>query len=521
MLKQEGVVFFKRKQIAMLLILICSIALLCITLTQKKYFCSMRIVNEESIIANKRPVHFDSLTLMVQNCEISCIDDEWFLLPETIGKDWQVSISAAKSDMKVYIIKDDFMSKKSDAIRNNHAFRVIFLCGDYYDIRLLRFTNLPLMNVQTMTGKAIDDGPTLATITLFDTRYQNMSRSALYIQRMQAAMHVRGNMTSGLDKKGYKINTMDDELQSTDVNMLGLFDDNDWVLDALYTDRSKARSKIVTYFASLFMEDREYPHYPYQVGCYVELVVNGEYRGLYDLKTNVDRKYLGINKTQDVAIKIKNNYPVNEEMWTQKIGNEENIGCIYPMYPRDGELDNEEWEVIHKLSSVFFQDDCQMVEEIIPYLDIDNQIDQAILVSLFYMWDNTGTNNVIYIYNKEKEKYYRTMWDFDNSIYVSEDDIWLTKEIQRLIDFVPDLNERLKMRWNEVHNKYLTDDNVDYIVDTIFDELVSSGALYREFQKWPRPFVIESESQIVKIFDKVKGSIQECIKLTEGYFNDY
>ncbi len=93
---------------------------------------------------------------------------------------------------------------------------------------------------------------------------------------------VHGSSSSWLAKKSWTVTTVDASDNKLDVPLLGMPKDHDWVFKALYQDKTFLRDEL-TY--KLF---REMGHYCSRLRFF-ELVVNGSYRGVYELVEKVKR----------------------------------------------------------------------------------------------------------------------------------------------------------------------------------------------------------------------------------------
>lgn len=95
------------------------------------------------------------------------------------------------------------------------------------------------------------------------------------------AIQIRGSSSQAIDKKGYKVTTvLADNVTNNNVSLLGMPVENDWVLNGLAFDPSLIRD-FLAYNLSRLMGN----YAPRTQYC--ELVINGDYRGLYLLQENI------------------------------------------------------------------------------------------------------------------------------------------------------------------------------------------------------------------------------------------
>lgn len=102
------------------------------------------------------------------------------------------------------------------------------------------------------------------------------------VHQGRAGIHVRGNSSRWFDKKSYALETWDADDEDLDVGLLGLPAEEDWVLQGPYSDKSLIRNHL-TYQLS-----RDIGRYASRTR-FVELEVNGDYRGVYVLMEKIKR----------------------------------------------------------------------------------------------------------------------------------------------------------------------------------------------------------------------------------------
>ena len=116
------------------------------------------------------------------------------------------------------------------------------------------------------------------------------------------SFHVRGATSIIFEKKSYRIELHDAVGNNEDASLLGLREDDDWILNAVGTDKSLAREKICyDLWKKLgLMEEDPVPAPEME---YTELFINGEYMGVYGLMYPVDRKLMDM-KPGDLLYKV-------------------------------------------------------------------------------------------------------------------------------------------------------------------------------------------------------------------------
>ncbi len=103
-------------------------------------------------------------------------------------------------------------------------------------------------------------------------------------------IETRGNSTQLYEKKTYTIELWDENLEDQSQSLLGMGEEEDWILHAMVLDKTQFRVPLC------FDLSREMGHYASNYR-FVELVINDEYRGLYILTEKIKRD----NNRVDIA----------------------------------------------------------------------------------------------------------------------------------------------------------------------------------------------------------------------------
>jgi subtilisin-like proprotein convertase family protein len=153
---------------------------------------------------------------------------------------------------------------------------------------ILASSNLPLVFINTNNQSistnsilidfgVIDNGGTRNNITDPKNNYNG-----------KAACHVRGSSSKMFEKNNLKIELRDAAGLQTDVSLLGMPAESDWVLTACYSDKTLMRNALSQY---IFQQMGHYsPRFRF-----VELIFNGEYYGVYMLMEKVKRNAQRVN----------------------------------------------------------------------------------------------------------------------------------------------------------------------------------------------------------------------------------
>ena len=215
--------------------------------------------------------------------------------------------------------------------------------------------------------------------------------------------------------------------------------------------------------------------YPMSGAEYVELIVDGEYRGLFLLQRRVDRKYLNLDKKSDILFKGVNTWeadtlPDGYEIVYSPYGKEETYGILEDVLEARGENG----------------------------IDLDSFLETSLYLNYLAARDNRGYKNMFYALRWESGHYalYFVPWDTDMSMGIKWDEgfaydyeVTMNNMQQRLEypqmeGLYPDLAQRLSARWNRRRESIYTEENILGLLEANIRRVNASGAYYRDNQRW-------------------------------------
>ena len=165
-------------------------------------------------------------------------------------------------------------------------------------------SNLPIVVINTEQGQKIPDDPKInATMKIIYNA--NGQRNFLSDINNPSALHYdgaikieyRGSSSSLLDKKQYAFTPYDDQGEKVNVSFLEMPKENDWILNGLAYDPSFMRDYLSYKLSNLT------GNYASR-GRYCEVVLNGDFRGIYVLqeKLKADDSRIDINKIKETDL---------------------------------------------------------------------------------------------------------------------------------------------------------------------------------------------------------------------------
>jgi hypothetical protein len=354
-------------------------------------------------------------------------------------------------------------------------------------------SNLPIVVITTDNGAEIVDDPKV-TAHMGIINNGNKQRNKLTDPYNEydgyVGIEIRGYSSQMYyPKKSYAVETRDDKGNNLNVSLLGLPKENDWILNASYYDRSFIRTPLAHHLSRMMGS-----YSSRTVHC--ELVLNGDYKGLYIFMEKIKRDRSRVNVTRMDS--------------TDVYGEAVTGGYIYEVGARNGGFDGR-----HKL--VYPQSHRAMPEQIAyikhyddhfkevirrrgvddsfedykALIDVDTFVDEILLQEI--------TKNVdAYVYSsyfhKDRSRKLKAgpVWDFDqcfgNSIKHRGDLAggWL---VERHDHFWRDLfndaefHELLTRRWFELREGPFQIEALLNTVDAMAVRLME--AQKRNFALWP------------------------------------
>lgn len=363
---------------------------------------------------------------------------------------------------------------------------------------VLYFTQLPLVNITT-TNEIVDDPRVLSQFT-FSESNGNVVSSRLGIE-------IRGGTSRFFPKKSYRIEFWaDDEgLNSVDYSFLGMRSDDDWNLQAMYNEplklRGKTNNELWREIHTLYYQASEPDAITGVRMEYVELFLNGAYKGVYALSERVDRKQLKLKKTRDNGTirgelyKGENNGVANRFLDTDPL----------PVPPEDPflwggfgyEYPDEiapDWTLLRDfVSFVVYEDDATFSAEYKNKFDVTNAADYYIYMNLMRALDNRAKNLFIAKYDAN-QPYFYVPWDLDgtfgNDPLGDRDNITndvLTNGLYNRLNLQTEIGgyaRVVKARWDALRASVITVPNIMSMFMQNHDYLLANAVYEREEMVW-------------------------------------
>ena len=379
-------------------------------------------------------------------------------------------------------------------------------------------SNLPIVVIETDNGASIPDEPkVLGTMKII--WHQDGSRN--YMSDIDNPEFLNYDGRIGIEKRGYSsqmysskkpygLTTLqDDNVTNNNVSILDMPAENDWILNALAYDQTGIRD-VLAYELS-----NEIGQYASR-SVYCEVVINGDYRGLYVFmeKIKVDKNRVNIEKMDETC----NNYPEVTGGYITKADRADNDPLAWTMqtylhgwggyvntefihhYPKPSNITSAQNNYIHgvfnNLADVSHSHNTSITTGITSVIDIPSFVDFMIMaeftsnvdvyhLSTFFHKDRCGKlragpiwdYNLAFGYDAFGNRSRYDVWQFDNNDNVGPKfwkDLFDTDEFRCYF----------AKRWFELTEggMPLDYDRVCGRIDEI-DELIAE-AIVRDNQRW-------------------------------------
>lgn len=402
-----------------------------------------------------------------------------------------------------YIVVDD----------SSYEYYIYAYNKDFYDEVKVVFTKLPIVDVKDLDISGIVSRDMYNIFNyedsfIYQTNYKDIPINSLVTHFIDpelgdnyvsnSLMTIRGSSSIWFNKKGYKL-SFDEK-----VSVFDLPNDDKYVLDALYVDKSKIRNMLSGDLWNLINNNQNINND--LKGVFVELFYDNEYLGLYVLKEKVDKSVTNIGNNGTI---LKAIFHINQEYIDKlKMKDINIVDNIFLNYEIKNYNEITTKNIISKMSDYYINNES--FEAIEDNFILDNYFNYKIFVSLINGGDNVSYNQY-YSLVDDYSNILITPWDMDLtfglnwndftrfrgvfSMETSYDSLWMDTYITNNMDS-SSLNY-LKNRYWELRKDVITMNTINNYLDNYKKILVDSGAAKRDSLKWYR-YDIEEEIELIR-----------------------
>ena len=394
------------------------------------------------------------------------------------------------------------------------------------NLNVVSFTssNLPIVVINTHGQQIVDDYKITADMGIIynGESVRNNLTDPFNNYNGKIGIEIRGSSSQNFPKKQYAVETKDVNGNDLDVSLLGFPPEEDWILYAPYNDKSLIRDVLVYKLAN------DMGRYASR-SKFCELVLNGEYMGIYVLfeKIKRDANRVNIKKMEptDISgdavtggyiIKIDKTDGENNDWWLSHYSpfpqSPQKIKYQYHV-PKPDEIVQQQMSYIQQLihsfeTRLYYGSEIADSATGYPkYIDTDSFVDFVIINELVKNVDAYRLSTYLY---KDRDSrnpkiFAGPVWDFNlafgNADYHAG---WLTDgwELEYLTEYQNMFNEyfltpfwwrklfdntqfrnKIYTRWHNLRNNILYIPRIINYVDSLTQLLDESKT--RNFEKWP------------------------------------
>ncbi len=288
--------------------------------------------------------------------------------------------------------------------------------------------------------------------------------------------------------------------------LLGMRDDDKWVLDALWADPSYIRNRLMfDLFRSMQGNNKSIENYAPD-GRMVEFFLNHRYVGIFFLMEKIDRKLAGLEQN-GLIYKSTDRYMCDFR----------SSGIVRPDMPPEAgfvikypklhtEVDFEPLQDLVRF--VARADQKEFDNKISVYFDMDNLIDHTLL-----LWAGAARDNLTHNYSLVKNPngpFHILPWDNEVSFGCNNNKKRLppkhhlekkANRLQLLLLNSPRYRPLIVKRWKELRKGLFSTDSILKRIDKYYQQLIVSGAAKRDRKRWKPEYVpIEDEFKFLRSF---------------------
>uniref|UniRef100_UPI00373FD284 CotH kinase family protein n=1 Tax=Flavobacterium pectinovorum TaxID=29533 RepID=UPI00373FD284 len=324
----------------------------------------------------------------------------------------------------------------------------------------------------------------------------------------------RGGYSQFFDKKSMEVKFLNDPqgLESHDESLLGMHSDDGWNLQAMYNEPLRFHSKTNNDLWKLI-------HKPYYINSepeavsgiemkYVELFLNGEYRGVYCVGEKVNRKLLKLKKHNgNIRGELYKEVDWATNTTFAGIYEYDNNNLLWGGFEYKYPNEVIDWKNLYDfIYFVINEEDNSFYSQYKNKVQIDNAVDYFIFLNLLRATDNGGKNTYLAKYDSNKPFFF-IPWDLDGTlgrIFNGEkgnvtNDLISNGLYNRLLNdcSTGGFREKLNLRWQELRSTLITHDKLMDMLTSNYNTLKENGVYEREHLAWPDYNADEGEIEYI------------------------
>lgn len=336
-----------------------------------------------------------------------------------------------------------------------------------------------------------------ATISIIDNdNYENHIYDEASLVN-NGKIKLRGNSSRHFDKKNYGIKLLDENGDELETEVLGMDEDEDWILSNSILDATLIRNYIAYNIGGQL-----FPYTPDAKFCEV-IIKDGDtynYQGLFLLSESIKKSESRVdiedfNESQDtLSFILKRDRADATTITLDTWASTNNIcyGYFILKYPSENKISKDAITRIENelslIEKTIYSDNTDTFSNYTKYIDVDSFIDYFVF-NEFMMCYDSGNNSTYYYQDSNHKFSMGPLWDYDNCFdnykqsvgdpeyvaYVEKP--WFEKLIQD-----PDFQKKLIKRYKQLRKTILSDKYFEEFVDETVAYI--GNAALRDRSRW-------------------------------------
>lgn len=324
----------------------------------------------------------------------------------------------------------------------------------------------------------------------------------------------RGNSSMLYEKAQWLVKLVTDSGQDNDIDLLGMGEDHEWILNGSMFDKSMLRNYLVYSIASEFL-----PYTPDNRYCEV-ILRNGStytYQGVYLLGESIKQGPSRVNIADYSTSQVFNSYLVRRDRLDDNAVTLDTYGRLNGfsaeylalLYPNKYHVTDAMKQYVQKdissIEEILYSDDPKVFVTYPDVIDVDSFVDYFLLNEFFGSYD-TGNFSTYFYKDLGGKLCMGPVWDYDGTIdnYRKEsldiDHMALQTKpwFDRLCTDKSFMN-KLERRYGQLRQSSLSEDHVMEKIDEIVLHL--GGAQTREWARWGHWYTTQN---IYSLLDEIR-----------------
>lgn len=443
------------------------------------------------------------------------VEEQTIYISQNVNSEFWEGNFTLTSDLKkqgyqLYLAEDADFFQKKEAIKNGHTFKM-YVVGEDYSVLNVVFSGLGVMNIRYQEELEMEesDPDTDPDAYYYESEPRYRGDIAVFyaadegeyqIRNGYIEYHLKGDSTSSYPKKGYALKFVDAGGKKVSVPLLGMDSNAKWKLNSLYTDNTLVREKSsIDIWKAMDEYDTGTTNFSYQ-SEYVEVVLDGNYLGVYLLIEGVDEETFALNR-KDVMYKCINWNVTDWPRIDDSVAHKWRIQFPYRIkYPEVIQDYQEVWAPVRDYVGVFFHETDKGNRTLAQRVDIDNLYDLNIFIDVCGLSDNHYKNMYLTARVQNDGSYVMSHypWDLDLGFghiynhdavatYDYDENVEKTYQMEvlsRILEENPEWKVVYYDKYCEYRENVLSNEKIETAMVSNWKKVKESGALGRNQTLW-------------------------------------